>query len=541
MKLFRLLLLPTLISALGTWFPLLQPLQAAAPKIPAPETLGPAVKLSPYEVSAQSMEFQKWLKISSPHFVVYTDASKKQALEVVKHMEMMHQAAQFFLKRRSLNLAPVIVILPTNRSDWRKLETRTGVQWKIATTLVGSTRKILVVQYDWQEDGLNSVWAMLGLHEAAAMNLEGPLWFSRGIARFFGTVEFERDTLTIGKQGFDAYWLMKYGWLKWDRLFRVTTKSPEYFRDSDEHTQYEAQCAVFAHYLLTHQDPVWTKRFLGWAAYLAAGNESTEEAFKAVFGEDWTAWQHRLESMLRGGSYTVGNIRFPPASLEFSIVAVDFPPREMRELFVLTKVLTQEVKDSDVALASVLEHGLKTESLREILADACDGRRQPKPYLEQLRTIIAAGSNNPGVYAEAAATLFRNSAPERSLDARLGPEADEIRAWCKKALEFEPLYQEANEVLAWCEALAPSIDSHNLETIAGICHKLEGNGRTDSSLAAMAVARWRAGNAKQAKSICERLISSPLCGEQPKKIAAEILARLAGATPAAGSAAVPPP
>jgi hypothetical protein len=500
---------------------------AADSKAPSPEALAPAVQLSPYEVSAQTMEFQKWLKLSSPHFVVYTDASKKAAIEIVKQMEMLHQATQFFLKRKSVSLAPLIVILPNSRSDWRKINHRGSVEWKVATSLVGSTRQVLLAEYDWQSDDLGSVWAMVARQEVNAMNLDGPMWFTRGITNFFATVEFDRDRLTIGKQGFDAYVIAREGWLKWDKFFRITSTSPEFLRDTPEHKRYESQCTLFTHYLLTNSDPVWTSRLLNWGAYTAAGNEPTEEAFKTVFGEDWKAFENRVNSLLHGGSYTVGNIRFPPAALDFPIVTVDFPPREMRELFVLAQILNQNVKESDIALESILQHGLKTESLRELLADACQRRRKGTAYLGELRTLIASGTTNPAVYSEAAGTLLETSVPKRSPDARLAEETKEIRKWCKQALALEPLYVEANETLAWCEALAPTVESSNLETIAGICRRLDGNAPTDNALAAMAVARWRAGNMKQARTICERLANSFLCRPEPKKIAQDILTRLA--------------
>jgi hypothetical protein len=487
---------------------------------------GSTISLTPYEVTAEKIEFSQWIKVSSPHFTLYTDSGKKEATEMVAQMEMMHQAAQFFLHRRTLNLAPTIVVLPTSRSDWRKIGNVGNVQWQVATTLVGTTRKLLLVQHDWQSDGLSPVWASLGMEEVQAMNLAGPLWFERGIADFFHTVTFTHDTITLGKQGFGAYEIKRAGWMNWPRFFSVTRQSPEFFKDSPAHNLYEAQCGIFTHYLLTNPDPACTLKLLSWAAYLDAKNDPTEESFKAIFQYDWKGWQSQLDKFLNGGRYTSGKIKFPASALQFSIVTSEPPVREMRELFVLSQILNQDTKSSDLSLDALLTTGKKTELLDELVADACHRRRRSDVEIQLLRAIIAAGSSNSTVYSQAATLLFRQSATRDSLDIQLGTEAAEIRAWCQRSLELEPLNIDANETLAWTEAYAPTIGKPNLETIVHICRTLDGNAPTDEALAALAVARWRSGALVQARSLAERIKSSALSHQPAKNLAEKLLARL---------------
>jgi hypothetical protein len=198
----------------------------------------------------------------------------------------------------------------------------------------------------------------------------------------------------------------------------------------------------------------------------------------------------------------------------------------MRELFVLTQILNQHTADSDISLDALLTRGLKTESFRELLADACEQRSRPDAYLSELRTIIAAGTANPDVYTQAAKVLFQKSGNKHILADRLGDEAQEIRDLCNKALGLEPLHVEANELLAWTEAFAPAVEKSNLETIARICRTLDGNSATDEALAALAVARWRSGGVKQARTLCERLNASPFSGTRAKGIAADLIAQL---------------
>ena len=489
------------------------------------EVTGPVVGLSAFEVKAESMEFSHWRKVSSPHFVLYTDASAKEATKLVRQMEMMHQAVAFYLKRRNLKMPPMIVVLPQGRSDWRKFNSLGSVEWEVATSMVGEVRDLMLAEYEWSDD-MQPVWSMLAIRGARNVNVTGPLWFGRGLQRFFGTVIFKGDVITLGKQGADAFWIRKYGWMEWPRFFAVTPSSPEFVKDIDDQKVYEGQCGVFGHHILTHADPTMVPRLLQWAAYLDAGNAPTEEAFRGIFQHGFKEWQKQISDMLDGGRYVTGTIKFPPAALQFDMVNASVGAREMRELFVLSQIMNQRRKESDEALDSLLARGLKTESLKELLADACERRGRKDQELELLRELIEEGSTNPKVYGRAAGLAMQRSMQGNRLDAKLGDEVGEIRDWCNKALAIEPLYAEANEVLAWAEALAPVVERRNQEVIVAICRRLDGNAKTDIALTALATSRLRMNQFKQARSLAEMIKNSPLSRASAKEMADAILAKV---------------
>lgn len=93
---------------------------------------GPVVALSPYEVTASTMQFKNWIKVSSPHFSIYTDISALEAMTIAREMEMLHLAAQHFFGRVALHRAPMVFVLPATGSDWRKLDSKGSVEWKVA-------------------------------------------------------------------------------------------------------------------------------------------------------------------------------------------------------------------------------------------------------------------------------------------------------------------------------------------------------------------------------------------------------------------------
>ena len=215
---------------------------------------------------------------------------------------------------------------------------------------------------------------------------------------------------------------------------------------------------------------------------------------------------------------------------------------EMRELFVLVQVIIQDVPESDAALASILAQGLKTDSLRELLAEACLVRRHREGYREQLRRLMGEGSTNPAVYVRAAQDLVSEHAKTDSIHERieLGTK-QQVRTWCRQAVELEPLFMDANDTLAWAEAMGPTVGQAELAAIGEICRRLDGNGATDWSIAALAIARWRAGQADSARKACAALLDSPFSEERTRTIARDVLAALPADNPQAPTSTSNPP
>ena len=197
----------------------------------------------------------------------------------------------------------------------------------------------------------------------------------------------------------------------------------------------------------------------------------------------------------------------------------------MRELLLLTQILNQDTAKSDDLLAYLLKKGLRSESLRELLATACIKRGRTVDALTLLRTLIREGTDNPQVYEEAARLLFANMAPVITPAIRLGPEADEGRDWCAQALALEPGLQRANEILAWTMALAEPLDPTTDVTIRNCL------ARTDSLLpatieAALAVSCWRDDDAPQARQHCTALLASKCTPLPVREIINGLLTRL---------------
>jgi hypothetical protein len=495
---------------------------------PNPEAINEsAIKMSLFEVQANSVDFKRWIKVGSPNFILYTDASEREASTTLRELELLRLAGQAFFGRRALKLSPVTVILPTSGSDWRKLEAKGSVEWKAAVSMeADDVSEVIVVQYDWQDRGTSIVHAAEASAEATRLRLDGPFWFHRGLHSLFETVEFDNNKVILGRSN-PRTWSLQSGqqWLPWGRFFEVDENSPEFVKEKFI-SVYEGQLTVFSHFLFTNPDRVWISRLSLWLAYLNAGHPPSEAEFKTIFTQDWKTWQRTMESYLDGGRYKIYTINLPPETTRFTQTAFKLSVTEMRELFVLAQILVQSVPASEASLDTLLARGLKTESLREMLAAACIQKKRRAAALDNLRQLIASGSVNPRVYISAASLLTDAHMPKLTLDARLGTEAIEAREYCRRAIELEPQFREANLMLAWIEALGPEIGQPSIASIEEIYTRARGRIPTDDIIMALAVALWRGGDIDTARELGANLKSDALATKHSRELASQLLDRL---------------
>lgn len=504
---------------------------AGAAGAPAVAPKEPTVTMSPFEVGANSVDFKSWIKIGSPHYLLYTDANEKEAIQALIEMEKLQTVAQAFFQRRVINRPPIVVVLPTSRSDWRKIENKGGVEWKVAVSQPASRLvNLVLVEYDWQGRGLFTMRAAQGPAVVRAMNLRGTFWFEQGMGAFFETLEFDGNKVNLGRQNGRGLQVADGGAIEWGKFFHIDGRSREFTRE-DTVEKVVGQSAVFVHYLLSQPDAVWRDRLLDWNARLRSGAEPTEAEFKTIFGEDWKAWQKRMDDYLHGGKYQLRAMTMPKSAMEFPTSKVDLSLSEMRELFVIAQVLNQNVPASETALNSILQRGLKNENLRELLAEACFARGRMTEGTNQLDLLIAADSPNPEVYQTAGRRIFYEEVPKISIYGRFDAETvTKLRTLFRKALEIEPLCIDALDLLAWTEALGPTVNAENLAAIERIYHTLDGYAATSDAVAAMATAAWRSGDKAWALKIAQELAQSPYADKDGKRTSGELLKELGGAT-----------
>jgi len=485
--------------------------------------------MSPYEVRANSVAFQGWIKRVSPNFIVYTDGSESDAATALRQFEMLRQAGQAAFGRVAGRYSPTIIILPSASSDWRKLETKRGaVEWKTVSVAVGGqVVPALVAQYDWQALGLGMMQSVYAAIEQREMDIEGPFWLQRGLNYFYETVQFDGNQVRLGRANPRIFALQDHPWIPWGRFFEVNPSSPEFTKEKLVST-YEAQVALFTQFLFSNPDRIWVARLVAWLDYLRSGSPPIEAQFAAIFGQDWKKWQDTMRGYLFGGSYNIFRFELPSSTVHFQESKPELPVKEIRELFILIQTLLQNVPDSQVSLNALLTGGLQSPCLRELLIESCLHWQRPAEALQNVRQLIAAGSTNARVY-RLGDLLLTGYAGALGPDCRFGPEITEVRAWDRRGLALEPLYSDLNDSLAFNEACAPLVDQQSITTIEGCYLRLKGRAPTDKVITSLAIALWRMGESTTAAGLAAKLEGDPLVAQRCRNIAADLLQRIGDA------------
>ena len=481
-----------------------------------------------FEVASLASEFEHWIKLSSPHYLLYTDASVREAQGVLRRLEGQRLAEAKFLGREFLSAPPCVIVLPTASSVWKKLQSTANVEWPVAVSTCGQPLATLgVAQYDWQDHGLGILQGALATSHLPLLGLGGPLWFTRGIGTFFETANLKGTDLTLGDLNQNrTREVTRRGWLAWGTFFQVTVKSPEFFRENLI-GRYDGQSAAFLHFFFTEKDPVWLSRLNLWRTRFKRDYVPTSEDFKADIGQDWKQWQATMEAHLARTSSNTTVFHFTDEQLGGEPEPLDLRTREMRDLFVLVQILNQSTPASEQALDYILAHGLRTPSLRGLLISACLDKNRLGPALEQLREFLATNPENPAAFATAARLRLSEIMSAVSPDTRLkASEIDELNAWARRALKLEPNFNEAREVLAWNSALAPHCDRQDVEAILEHFRNIRPPGRQDQVGAALAIALWRVGELVSARTVSTTLMNSPFVHPEIHALIAALIPRL---------------
>lgn len=242
---------------------------------------------------------------------------------------------------------------------------------------------------------------------------------------------------------------------------------------------------------------------------------------------------------LQSGQYQITKVPIRSSSMNIEPIRLDLPIREMRELFILSQVSNQDRKASHVSLDALLARGLKSESLREILAATCLKLGRREAGREALLSAIDSGTANPSVYTLAGSLAIEDELPALAIDASIPTSAArQIQSWAETALQLDPRHPEAHRLRAFAIALSPELEDSHLAVLEASYRQLLGDTSTSDVLTALLLARHRLGDSRSARALAQQLSESPFASNNARRIAQVVLAV---PSPSAPAAATPPP
>lgn len=198
-----------------------------------------------------------WVRVSSPHFDVISNAPAAQARDVARRFERVR--AVFVKAFPGMTVYPDLPILIFAARDRASFEALSPPSWaheipRSGMLLRNPDKNFILLLLDAPgEDPYHVIY-----HEYAHLVLEDdfpgiPLWVNEGLAQFYGNSEIDGRTVRLGlpsQQNIDL--LRQRNWLPLTTLFTIDQRSP-YYNEQDKGTIFYAESWALTDYLMFAQ------------------------------------------------------------------------------------------------------------------------------------------------------------------------------------------------------------------------------------------------------------------------------------------------
>jgi|HubBroStandDraft_2_1064218.scaffolds.fasta_scaffold11287_2 tetratricopeptide (TPR) repeat protein len=260
---------------------------------------------------------ENWLEVRSPHFIVLSNSSEKQARHVADQFERMRGVFHERFPRASIDpTTPIVVLAIKDQKDFRVLEPEAYLgkgKLEIAGFFLRAPDKNYVaMRLDAPGEHPYAVIYHEYTHLLNSKAEHGmPLWLNEGLAEFYQTTEIRDKEVLVGNPSAENRMvLLQNPLLPLPILLTVDGTSP-YYHEENKGSIFYAESWALTHYLTVKDDHENTYRLTDYATLVSEGMDSVTAATRA-FG-DLKLLQAALEKYIRQGAYYYSK---KPASID---------------------------------------------------------------------------------------------------------------------------------------------------------------------------------------------------------------------------------
>jgi tetratricopeptide (TPR) repeat protein len=250
---------------------------------------------------------ENWIQVTSPHFVVATDGSDKQARHVADQFERMRSVFHAALPKLNMDSGgPIIVIAVKGEKDFRTLEPEDYLSrgsLKLGGLFLRSADKnYILMRLDADGDHPYAVIYHEYTHFLFSKGgASMPLWLNEGLAEFYQNTEIREKEALLGETSADdLLWLRQTRLLPLEMLVAVDQKSP-YYHEEKKGSIFYAESWALTHFIYMTDFPRKAHRLNDYLALLAQNVDPVTAATR-VFG-DLKQLQSQLENYIQQGSF----------------------------------------------------------------------------------------------------------------------------------------------------------------------------------------------------------------------------------------------
>jgi tetratricopeptide (TPR) repeat protein len=250
---------------------------------------------------------ENWIQITSPHFVVATNASEKQGRRIADQFERMRSLFHALFPKLTMDTGtPIIVLAIKDDKDFRALEPEEYLA-KGSLKLGGlflraADKNYVLMRVDAEGEHPYSVIYHEYTHFLLAKSEEWmPLWMNEGLAEFYQNTDIHETEASLGQPSVEnVMWLRQNHLLPLATLFTVDHNSP-YYHEENKGSIFYAESWALVHLIETGDFQHQTHRMLDYEELLGKKVDPVTAASQA-FG-DLKKLQSDLESYVRQASF----------------------------------------------------------------------------------------------------------------------------------------------------------------------------------------------------------------------------------------------
>jgi len=387
-----------------------------------------------------------WIKVSSEHFSVISDAGDRRARDVALRFEQMRFVFGTLFSVQTVSMpVPLEIIAFRNTSELRNFVPLWKGKPVQADGLYqgGEDRNFILLDLS-VEDPYQVVF-----HEYAHLLLNGnypptPVWFDEGFAQYFSTVKVGKTGMQIGLPPEGAAETLRGNALfRTVDLFGVRHDSPVYNEDGDHRSLFYQQSWLYVHYLLD------TKKLEQAGAYFDLTQNQhvpIAQAVQQAFGMDAPHFDQVLQDYFKGNRMLTYNVELP--SME-TMVYVSERLHSLDSQAILADAhlhspgyTEKAVSEFQQILSADPDNAAAHRGLGYVYLLQNDFRKAA----QHLERAAALDSKNPRVHYYSAYLMHREAAAS-------GAEANwpGIQAQLHEAIVLDPQFPDAYDLLAYVQ------------------------------------------------------------------------------------------
>lgn len=257
-------------------------------------------------VASARDKVENWVQVTSPHFVVATNDSERQARKIADQFERMRSVFHVLFPKLQIDpSSPIIVLAAKDEKTFRTLEPQGYLakgQLKLGGLfLSGPDKNYVLLNLDAHEEhSYATVY-----HEYTHMLLSKadyiPLWLNEGLAEFYENTDIDGKDVRLGQPNFSEVELLKQTrLLPLPQLFAVDYKSP-YYHQEDKGSVFYSESWALSHYLYVQDFKHQTSHLHDYLELLASKTDAITAAAKA-FG-DLKTLERSLDIYVQQGQF----------------------------------------------------------------------------------------------------------------------------------------------------------------------------------------------------------------------------------------------